>query len=239
MNLQAAGTAKLYSWSPAHGLNRANIATPIAAPKTTTTYQVVGFDGHSCFTDTALIKVVVNPRPRVDVGPDVTTATGSTYSFAPVTQNGPIVSWQWSPSNDLSCTHCSTPVVAVTKNTTYRATVTNEFGCVGADSMNIKTFCLNTQVFIPNAFSPDGDGVNDVFMVRGKGIAQVRSFRVFSRWGELVFEKTNFQPNDPAFGWDGRVRGKTGPSEVYVYIADVICENDLINTYKGNVTLLK
>ncbi|OQP65686.1 gliding motility-associated C-terminal domain-containing protein [Niastella populi] len=239
VNLQAGGTARLYTWSPAQGLNRANIANPVAAPKTTTTYQVVGFDGHSCFTDTALIKVVVNPKPRVDVGPDVTMATGSTYNFAPSTQNGPIVTWQWSPSNDLSCTNCSTPVAAVTRNTTYRATVTNEFGCVGADSMNIKTFCLNTQVFIPNAFSPDADGVNDVFMVRGKGIAQVRSFRVFSRWGELVFEKKNFQPNDPAFGWDGRVRGKTGPSEVYVYIADVICENDLINTYKGNVTLLK
>jgi hypothetical protein len=76
-------------------------------------------------------------------------------------------------------------------------------------------------------------------MVRGKGISRVRSFRIFSRWGELVFEKTNFQPNDPAFGWDGRIRGATGPSEVYVFIADVICENDLINTYKGNVTLLK
>ncbi len=89
----------------------------------------------------------------------------------------------------------------------YYASVTNEFGCVGTDSMNIKTFCLNTQVFIPNAFSPDGDGVNDILMVRGKGIGQVRSFRIFSRWGELVFEKTNFQPNDPAlFGWDGRVK---------------------------------
>jgi gliding motility-associated-like protein len=239
VNLQAAGAAVQYTWSPAQGLSKANIANPVAAPKITTTYQVIGFDGHECFTDTGLIKVVVNPKPRVDVGPDVTMATGSTYSFAPVTRNGPIISWQWSPANDLSCTGCSTPVASITRNRTYYATVTNEFGCLGTDSMNIKTFCLNTQVFIPNAFSPDGDGVNDIFMVRGKGIAQVRAFRIFSRWGELVFEKTNFQPNDPAFGWDGRVRGKTGPSEVYVYTADVVCENDLINTYKGNVTLLK
>jgi gliding motility-associated-like protein len=105
--------------------------------------------------------------------------------------------------------------------------------------MNIKPFCESTQVFIPNAFTPDGDGLNDVLMVRGKGIALVRSFRIFSRWGELVFEKTNFQPNDPAFGWDGKIRGVTGPAEVYVYMADVVCDNDLINTYKGNVTLLK
>lgn len=239
VNLQAVGAAATYSWSPVQGLSRSNIANPIAAPKTTTTYQVVGFDGHQCFTDTGFIKVLVNPKPRVDVGPDVALSTGSTHSFTPTTQYGPIVSWQWSPANDLSCTTCSTPVVTIKKNMTYYARVTNEFGCVGIDSMNIKTFCLNTQVFIPNAFTPDGDGVNDLLMVRGKGIAQVRSFRVFSRWGELVFEKTNFLPNDPAFGWDGRIRGTASPSEVYVYIADVICENNLINTYKGNVTLLK
>jgi gliding motility-associated-like protein len=239
VNLAASGSAVQYNWSPAQGLNRSNITNPVAAPKTTTTYQVVGFDGHQCFTDTGFIKVVVNPKPGIDVGPDVVQATGSTYTLAPKTQNGPIVSWQWAPANDLSCTSCSTPVASIKKNTTYYATVTNEYGCVATDSMHIKTFCLNTQVFIPNAFTPDGDGLNDVLMVRGKGIAQVRSFRIFSRWGELVFEKTNFAPNDPAFGWDGRVRGVTGPAEVYVYMADVACENNLINTYKGNVTLIK
>ncbi|THU34766.1 gliding motility-associated C-terminal domain-containing protein [Niastella caeni] len=239
VNLQAQGAAVTYAWSPGQGLSRSNIANPVAAPKTTTNYQVIGFDGHQCFTDTGFIKVIVNPKPQVDVGPDVALATGSTHTFAPKTQNGPIVSWQWSPGADLSCTSCSTPVATVKKNTTYYARVTNENGCVGVDSMNIRPFCLSTQVFIPNAFSPDGDGMNDVFMVRGKGVALVRSFRVFSRWGELVFEKTNFSPNDPAFGWDGRIRGATGPAEVYVYIAEVVCENDLINTYKGNVTLLK
>jgi gliding motility-associated-like protein len=239
VSLQAAGSAVQYNWSPGNGLSRTNTTNPVATPKTTTTYQVVGFDGHQCFTDTALVKVVVNPKPRVDVGPDVVQAAGSTYAFAPKTQNGAAMRWQWAPANDLSCTGCSTPVAFVKKSITYRATVTNEYGCVATDSMNIKTFCLNTQVFIPNAFSPDGDGLNDVLMVRGKGIARVRSFRIFSRWGELVFEKTNFLPNDPAFGWDGKVRGVAGPAEVYVYIADVVCENDLINTYKGNVTVLK
>lgn len=239
VKLQAAGAAVTYNWSPAQGLNRSNIADPMASPRATTTYQVVGFDGHQCFTDTGLIKVIVNPKPRVDVGPDVALATGSTYTFAPVTQNGPIVSWKWTPETDLSCTTCNAPVATVNKSMTYRATVTNQNGCVGTDSMNIKTFCLNTQVFIPNAFSPDGDGVNDILMVRGKGIALVRSFRVFTRWGELVFEKNNFPPNDPAFGWNGKIRGATGPAEVYVYMADVVCENDLINTYKGNVTLLR
>jgi len=239
VNLQAQGSAVQYNWSPGLGLNRTNISNPVASPKRTTTYQVIGFDGHQCFTDTGLVKVVVNPNPKVDVGPDVIKATGSTYTFSPVTQNGPIVSWQWTPATDLSCADCNTPVATIKKNRTYQVKVTNEFGCVGIDSMNIKPFCESAQVFIPNAFTPDGDGLNDVLMVRGKGIALVRSFRIFSRWGELVFEKTNFQPNDPAFGWDGKIRGITGPAEVYVYMVDVVCDNDLVNSYKGNVTLLR
>ncbi len=239
VNLQAQGSAVEYYWSPGAGLSRNNIPNPVVAPKKTTTYQVVGFDGHQCFTDTGSIKVIVNPNPKVDVGPDITRATGTTYPFAPVTQNGPIITWQWTPTDDLSCADCNTPVATIKKNRTYQAKVTNEFGCVAIDSMNVKPFCESAQVFIPNAFTPDGDGLNDVLMVRGKGIALVRSFRIFSRWGELVFEKTNFQPNDPAFGWDGRIRGTTGPAEVYVYMADVVCDNDLVNTYKGNVTLLR
>jgi hypothetical protein len=67
----------------------------------------------------------------------------------------------------------------------------------------------------------------------------VRSFRVYSRWGELVFERRNFLPNDPSFGWDGKIKGVTGAPEVYVFTAEVVCENDLIYTYKGNATLLK
>jgi gliding motility-associated-like protein len=239
VNLQASGGAVTYAWSPAVGLNRSNVPNPVAAPRTTTKYQVVGFDGHQCFTDTGYVKVTVNPLPRVDVGPDVVLSTGSTHAFKPVTPDTNIVSWQWSPSDYLSCTSCSTPTAEIKKSITYRAVVKNEYGCVAGDSMTIRTFCQGAQAFIPNAFTPDGDGLNDILLVRGKGISHIRSFRIFSRWGELVFEKSNFPPNDPSFGWDGRVRGKTAPPEVYVYMAEVVCENDLINTYKGNITLLR
>jgi gliding motility-associated-like protein len=127
----------------------------------------------------------------------------------------------------------------VKKDITYYAQVKNSYGCTTTDSINIRTFCKGSQVFIPNAFTPDGDGLNDILMVRGKGIALVKSFRVFSRWGELVFEKKNFLPNDPAFGWDGKIKGVTGASEVYVFTAEVACDNDFIYIYKGNTTLLK
>lgn len=239
VSLLVSGTAASYNWSPAQTLSHAGIANPLARPRTTTTYQVVGFDTHECYTDTGWVKVVVNPVPAIELGPDVVLATGSTHVFSPVIQRGPIVSWQWSPADNLSCTDCEMPIVEVKGNKTYRALVTNDLGCTAVDSINIRPFCKGSQVFIPNAFTPDGDGLNDILMVRGKGIALVRSFRIYSRWGELVFERKNFPPNDPAFGWDGSIRGKTGAPEVYVFTVEVVCENELIYTFKGNTTLLK
>jgi gliding motility-associated-like protein len=239
VNLQATGAAVSYVWSPAAGLSKTSIPNPIAAPRISTTYQVVGFDAHTCFTDTGFIHITVHPNPAIDLGPDLVLSTGSTHSFSPTIQSGPVKSWQWSPSDDLSCTDCETPVATIKKNITYRAEVKNEFGCVAIDSVHIRTLCESSQVFVPNAFTPDGDGLNDILMVRAKGIAMVRSFRIFSRWGELVFERKNFPPNDPAFGWDGKIKGATGAAEVYVYIAEVVCDNNQINTYQGNITLLK
>ena len=75
-------------------------------------------------------------------------------------------------------------------------------------------------------------------MVRGKGMT-VKSFRIFNRWGELVFEKENFYPNDPKYGWDGKVRGVPATPDVFVYTAEVFCDNGVVYTYKGNTTILK
>jgi len=105
--------------------------------------------------------------------------------------------------------------------------------------MCIKVFCENGQVFIPNTFTPDNDGINDRFLVRGEGIKSVKNFRIFNRWGELVFERSDFPPNQASFGWDGKVRGVLSTPDVYVYTAEVVCENDVLFTYKGNVTVIR
>ncbi len=105
--------------------------------------------------------------------------------------------------------------------------------------MCIKTFCPQAEIFVPNAFTPDGDGINDKLVLQGKGIKLVKSFRVFNRWGEMVFERTNFMPGDPAYGWDGSVRGKPASPDVYVYIAEVICEKGYPALFKGNTAILK
>jgi gliding motility-associated-like protein len=239
INLQATGGAASYIWSPAQSLNSATVPNPIASPMTTTQYRVVGYDGHNCFTDTGFVMITVNPSPAIELGADLVLSTGSVRPLTSVTQNGPIVSWLWSPPANLNCTACPDPSATVKEDITYHVLIRNSFGCTATDSINIRTFCQGSQVFIPNAFSPDGDRVNDILMVRAKGIESVKSFRIFSRWGELVFEKTNFSPNDPAFGWDGKIKGVTGAAEVYVYTAEVICSNMKTFLIKGNTTILK
>ncbi|NBW72595.1 MAG: gliding motility-associated C-terminal domain-containing protein [Flavobacteriia bacterium] len=93
--------------------------------------------------------------------------------------------------------------------------------------------CEEPYVFIPNAFSPNGDDNNDVLLVRGIFIEKM-IFRIFDRWGELVFESEN-----PQIGWDGTFRGKKLDPDVYDFYLDVTCYNGLKSITKGNVTLMK
>lgn len=145
----------------------------------------------------------------------------------------------WSPALDLSYANCPLPVANIKKDISYIVKVTTGYGCSATDTISIKVFCEDSQVFIPNAFTPDGDGINDVLMVRGKGIVSVKFFRVFNRWGELVFERSNFPPNVVSYGWNGKVRGITGPPDVFVYTAEVVCENGTTYVYKGNTSIIK
>jgi large repetitive protein len=154
-------------------------------------------------------------------------------------QNGPVTNWAWSQAAGLSCINCAQPVATILRDVTYKVKVTTAFGCSAEDTISFKTFCLDAQTFIPNAFTPDGDGINDVLMVRGSGIVTVKTFRIFNRWGEVVFERSNFAPNTTAFGWDGKINGIVGGPDVFVYTAEVVCGNGTTFTYKGNVSLLK
>jgi PKD repeat protein len=173
--------------------------------------------------------------------------TGYTMHITPAILNAtdknilPIAKYEWSPPDNVQCNDsaCSLPTVIVKKNICYTVKATNIYGCSGSDTICISTFCNNTQVFIPNAFTPRGAAVNAKFMIRASGIASIKSFRVFNRWGRIVFEKNNFPPNDPAYAWDGYVNGKLADMGVYVYTVDVVCENGTPYTYKGNVTLLQ
>ena len=99
--------------------------------------------------------------------------------------------------------------------------------------------CGKENVFIPNTFSPNGDGRNEIFYPKGTGLFRIKSMRIFNRWGEVVFENKEFAANDASAGWNGTFKGKVASSDVYIYTMEILCENNAIIPFKGNVTLLR
>ncbi|MEO7310482.1 MAG: PKD domain-containing protein, partial [Chitinophagaceae bacterium] len=196
-----------YSWNPAVGLDRADVPNPISTPLSTTFYRVIGFDQYNCFSDTGFVRVAVGQLPTVDLGTGATVVAGTNINLNAVITGGPIAIYRWTPTRDLSCTNCGNPVATINTDILYKLEVETFYGCTASDTISFKVNCDPSQVFIPNAFSPDGDGINDILMVRAKGIAQVKYFRIFNRWGQLVFERSNFGANDPQQGWDGKIKG--------------------------------
>ncbi|GEO09137.1 hypothetical protein SAE01_16330 [Segetibacter aerophilus] len=237
--LTASG-ADNYQWSPALWLNNPAIASPRAKPDTTITYQVIGKDNNGCFRDTQNIRIKVYPLPSVDItnGDNITVQVGGSIKLN--TKNSPdIISWKWFPSQWLSCASCTEPLAAPKENITYSITATNEGNCTATDKVSINLICNNTNVFIPNTFSPNGDGINDVFYIRGSGLFNVLSFKVFNRWGQLVYQKNGGGANNPLDGWDGNLNGAPLQPDVYVYLIDVVCANNTIFPFKGNVSLIR
>lgn len=227
-----------YAWSPAGGVSHPDSAVTTALPDTTTTYTLTTFSKGDCQTDTASVNVIVHNNPQVSAGPDQTSTTGSSVQLQ-ATGSPDVVQWQWSPPDGLSCTNCANPVSTPTQNMTYVVTGTTTFGCATTDSTNLFLICDEGKVFIPNTFTPNGDGVNDIFYPRGKGVRIILYFRIYNRFGQLVFQRTNFQMNDISMGWDGTFNGQKLDPQVFVWTTQMICDNNRIFKLSGNVTLLR
>ncbi len=237
--------ASSYRWYPETGLNNTQVANPVARPVETTVYNVIGKDAYNCFTDTAQIKVVVGRPTPINIGRDTIITAGTSLQLRVLSTNAinggndQIKKWRWGGDVSISCPTCPTPEVKLSNDACISCTVVNNYGCVSTDTICIKTLCPATELFVPNAFSPDGDGINDVLLVQGKGIKLIKSFRIYNRWGQLVFEKANFSPGDPAYAWNGTAFGKAVTPDVFVYVSEVICEKGLPTIFKGNITILK
>lgn len=233
-----ASGADLYTWTPSTGLSASNIANPVANPTVSTDYMVIGQDYKSCFADTAYVPVVVYPVPVFNILQDkISLPVGTTVTLSS-TSSPDIISYRWAPAVNLSCNNCPQPVASPKADVTYKATVVNGGGCTATDEVSIQVLCNNGNIFVPNTFSPNGDGSNDVFYPRGKGMT-IKSVKIINRWGAIVFQNTNFSLNDPSSGWDGSHNGKPLGADVFVYEMEVVCENNQVFPVKGNLTLLK
>jgi gliding motility-associated-like protein len=147
---------------------------------------------------------------------------------------------EWTPTIGLSCNDCPNPYARPGTTTTYIVEATAAIGeCTDLDSITLEIIVVR-NVYIPNAFSPDENGVNDWFTVfGGGGVVAIEDFKVFSRWGELLFERQDFSPNQENLGWDGTFRGKTLPPDVFTYFATIKFLDDEIIKYQGNVSIIR
>ena len=184
--------------------------------------------------------ITVNPAPilTVDLGDDIEMMYGDSVNLFAQTSY-PVETYKWDGGPIAACDTCANPLIKPNESVAYSVTVTDENGCTATDRVTV--FVRKSQdVYIPNAFSPDNDGANDIFMIFGNGQAkEVKSFYIFNRWGESMYEAFGFLPNDPAAGWDGRHRGELLNAGVYIYMAEVEFQDGEIRIYKGDVVLMR
>ena len=214
-----------YFWSPATGLNSNAVANPIASPAATTNYTVTVSNGFCEAPDSTTI--YVNPYPAILACCDTAIAPGQSVQLN--SSGGGTYSWQ--TSSGLSCTNCSNPVASPLVSTTYTLTITSDSGCSVSRTITIDVNC--GEVFIPDAFSPNGDGKNDVLYVRGDCIKTL-SFMIFDRWGNRLFETT-----DKYIGWNGEYKGQPMNTGTYVYYVSATNYDGTSFTKKGNVELVR
>jgi gliding motility-associated-like protein len=237
VQLNASGTDN-YKWiNNTAGINNASIANPTAVTSASVTYTVVGYDSYSCFTDTADLFVRVSKLSVVDAGQDHELIAGTAIRLAPLVDGA--VNWGWSPADYLSCTACLNPVSTPKSSTIYTFTAYNADGCTSKDEVTLKLICKSNLVFIPGAFTPNNDNLNDQFNITGSGIKSIRSIIIYNRWGKVMFERKNININDRSNSWDGYYNGEPMPAGAYVYFIKAACEGGDIFDYRGTIMLLR
>jgi gliding motility-associated-like protein len=222
-----------YTWNPPDFLDATNIPNPIANPDKDISYTVSIRNGN-CEELILPVYIRVGEKPDVVAGEDQTIFKGQEATLSATANDN--VTYQWYPDYKLSCTNCRFPKASPEKDTTYYVQVINEWGCKDIDSVSLRIIetCSGDNVYVPNTFTPNNDGLNDFFYVRGTELSNIKVFRIYNRWGELIFETQDIRK-----GWDGTHNGSPVNSGVYVYYLEALCLNGQSTLVKGNVTVLR
>ncbi len=185
------------------------------------------------FDDTSYVPFSISAVPN-----DTSIQRLSSIQLNTIAQGGVATSYAWSPSQFLSCSNCANPIASPRFTIQYLLTARNETNCTDTALVIIKT---NTKgVNIPDAFTPNNDGLNDwLYVIGGKDIISIKSFLVYNRWGQKVFETINSQPNLPTAGWNGKINSGDAEPGTYVYAINIAFANGTEKLYKGTVVLIR
>ncbi len=237
--LQVSG-GEVYEWSPSSGLNNSNTASPVAQPQVTTTYKVIARDTRNCFVDTGFITVKVNALPQVDAGADRSISRGGAIELIP-TVSQDVTEVIWTPTGSVFRNTGNGISVKPLSTTEYTATAKNAAGCIASDKITVAVTdaIAESDIFIPNTFSPNGDGANDIFYPRSAGSIKINRMKIMNRNGATMFEKYNFFTNDVSSAWDGTYKGMVTQSDVYVYAIEITGADGKVKVISGNVSLMR
>ncbi len=221
---------QFYQWTPAEGLSNPSASNPVANPRTTTTYTLVVTDTVGCDAITDNVTVTVYALPTANAGPDDSINTGGSVQL--VGTGG--VQYFWTPAAGLSNANLYNPVASPDSTTNYVLTVTDLFGCVNTDTVRITVIGYEKPWWIPSAFTPDGNGHNDILYVRGGGFVTFE-FSIYNRYGELLFLSKDINK-----GWDGlSMTSGDIPPDAYVYRLIGVLNDGTKVDEKGLVNLVK
>ncbi|TVR79462.1 MAG: hypothetical protein EA412_06585 [Chitinophagaceae bacterium] len=222
-----------FTWSPEWMFENANELNPVVSPQHDITFQL-STDGEICENFVQYVHIVVEEGPEVKISYELTDITLNTYQLLS-SAIGNELEYYWSPDEYLDCSDCPNPLILENGSSFFELTVIDNNGCEATDSifLQITDYCLE-DIFIPNTFTPDGNEINDILYVRSRKLESIDFFRIFNRWGQLVFET-----NDINSGWDGRFNGVILNSDVFAYHLQARCFSGVTVTKYGNVTLLR
>lgn len=203
-------------------------------------YTITIQDGAGCLYTAPAVQLTEPAELVVDLGEDFILDWGrDTFLYALILPpQANIVSIQWTPAGVDTTLNAQEIAIQPFNQTLYGVQITDVNGCRAEDKVLVLVE-KRRPVYIPNVFSPAGDENNRFYIQTGVGIEEIEVFEVFNRWGERVFRRANFQPNDPSLGWDGTIRNQPANPEVFVYYARIRFDDGIQILYKGDVTLLR
>lgn len=204
-------------------------------------YNVTVRDSKGCLVNTGPLNIDEPERVALDLGPDVTLSYGDSLHITPIiTGTVDPVLYEWLPKDSLffSCLNCPDPVIRPLFQRAISLRITDANGCTAEDLFTVFVV-KDPRAFVPTGFTPNGDGMNDRLLVHGRAGTRVLSFRVFDRWGQLMYEGADFEVNDPTMGWDGTFRGQPVSAGVYVWSLTVVFQDDDTEVLTGETTVIR
>lgn len=194
---------------------------------------------YSCGRELATVRVSPPPELLLSLPERLEAPLGMAVALQPIVNRPQEVSYFWRPAEGLSCTGCPSPQASPEVSTLYELVVADKYGCTASAAVEVVVL-PRQRIYVPNAFSPNGDGVNDrLFLYAGEEAARVIRFEVYNRWGGLVFSANNIPPNDPAAGWDGRRQERPAPAGLYAWETEVELLDGRRVVLKGEVVLVR